>query len=152
MRDVRLPLLGVVVTAALALAVVFAQNEESFSTRLSVVPIDGAMSATHSGSGYVTAVLTNSTLELHGHFEGLSTPATAAHVHLGDVAVQQGDDPGAIVFELDVTNDTSGEVSANAELSEEDIENLRSHRLYVLIHTEQNPVGEIRGWLMPANE
>ena len=50
---------------------------------------------------------------------------------------------------LEVTSATGGDVSAEIELTDEQVEALRANSLYVQIHSEGNPPGELRGWIFP---
>ena len=119
-----------------------AQNE--FGDKLGEVPVDRATTDMINGTGNVTATLDGNQLEVTGTFEGLGTPATAAHIHHGPPGI-----PGPVVFDLSVTNDVSGEVSGTIELSDEQVQLLRNREYYVQIHSEQNPDGVLRAWLWP---
>ena len=41
------------------------------------------------------------------------------------------------------------ELSGEIELTAEQVEALRANSLYVQIHSEGNPPGELRGWIFP---
>ena len=131
--------------AAVGLGVVAtqAQSDERFRGRLSVLPVDFATASTMSGSGEAHATLTGDTLVVTGTFEGLSSPATAAHIHRAPPARR-----GPVAFALDVTSAVSGTLAGTIELTTSETAVLREHGYYVQIHTERNRDGELRGWLM----
>jgi len=124
-----------------------AQTSKTFRTRLSPVPIDLTMAATITGSGTVTAVLAGSKLTFTGTFEGLATPATIAQVHKGAVAGVRG----PVLFDLTVTHETSGTIAGSAELTAAQVADLDKRRLYVQVHSEKAPDGNLWGWLFPRN-
>ena len=74
----------------------------------------------------------------------MSTVATVAHLHNGPPA-----QPGPAVHQLVVSAATGGEISGEVELTDEQVEALRANSLYVQIHSEGNPPGELRGWIFP---
>ena len=124
-----------------------AQDGDRFSGRLSIVPVDFATRPNVSGSGEAEAVLEDRTLTVAGTFQGLSSPATAAHLHRAPPARR-----GPAVFALDVTAAASGRVEGEVELDDTQVEALRRGEYYVQIATRNNPDGEIRGWLLPRDE
>ena len=115
-----------------------------FKARLSKVPVNAETSRTTSGSGSVTAVLVGSELFITGSFEGMSSPATSAHLHRAPKGLR-----GPVAFTLSVESAATGALEASVELGDAQLEELRAGRYYVQIHTETNPEGEIRGWLFP---
>ena len=120
-----------------------AQGGGTFKARLSPVPIDATMAANVTGSGSVTAVLTGAKLSITGTFEGLRSPATVAHVHSGRKGVR-----GPSVFDLTVTKATSGAIEGNLTLTREQVADLNAGKLYVQIHSEKAPDGNLWGWLL----
>ena len=135
-------------TAALSTGVAFAQSSKTFKTRLSPVPIDVAMQATVAGTGSVSAVLTGTRLAITGSFEGLRSPATIAQVHKGPVRGTRG----PVAFELTVskTSDgTTGTLAGTFELTSIQVADLEKGRLYVQVHSEKAPEGNLWGWLLP---
>ena len=137
--------LGFLVAVAMLLA--GAQTElrgdEAFTGRLSTVPVDQVTVLTTAGSGTLTAVLAGSTLTINGKFDGLNSPATVAHVHRARRGLR-----GPTLFDLTVTKATSGTVGGTLKLNDAQIEALKSGWYYVQIHTEINPDGHLRGWLL----
>jgi hypothetical protein len=118
---------------------------KTYYARLSTVPIDLTMASTIAGSGSVTGTLKGRTLVLAGKFAGLKTPATVARVHRGPTRGMRGD----AIFGLTVNaTGTSGELSGTIELSAAQVEDLEKGRLYVQLHSEKAPDGNLWGWLL----
>jgi hypothetical protein len=137
---------ALILTAACALwgGAAQAQTSQEFQGRLSVLPIDFATAPSMSGSGEAHATLTGPTLVITGDFEGLSSPATAAHVHQAPRARR-----GPVAFTLDVVAGRSGTLAGTFTLDAAARDALRGGNYYVQIHTENNRGGELRGWLLP---
>ena len=136
---------GLLATAAVALAPAAAHADETFSVRLSVVPIDNQTARTTAGTGAVTVVLIEDRLFLTGAFDGMGSAAIAAHIHEGASGQR-----GPIAFQLSVSKRADGLVGGGVTLSDEEVETLRRGGYYVQIHTETNPGGELRGWILPS--
>ena len=126
-----------------ASALVQAQAPQ-YRARLSIVPIDIAMQATIAGSGSATATLKGSTLTINGTFNGLKTPATVARVHRGPRTAMRGMPIG----DLTATANTSGTISGSIELTKEQVDDLAAGRLYIQLHSEKAPDGNLWGWLL----
>jgi CHRD domain len=122
-----------------------AQSLAVFKTRLSPVAMDATMRATVAGSGTVSARLTGSRLVVDGSFEGLLSPATIAQVRQSAMTGVRGPS----VFDLTVTKATSGTIGGAIDLTSAQTESLRRGRLYVQIHSEKAPDGNLWGWLLP---
>ena len=131
----------------LGLVALSAQQPRTFRTRLSPVPIDVAMQATVAGSGSVTAVLTGTKLVLTGTFDGLKSPATIARIHKSPVRGVRGPN----VFDLTVSriDAASGTLGGSFDLTAIQVADLETGRLYVQLHSEKAPDGNLWGWLMP---
>ena len=119
-----------------------AQSDE-YHARLSVVPIDVTMQSTVAGSGSLTAQLAGKKLAISGTFQGLASPATIAQLHRGPKGIR-----GPAIFDLTVSKAASGNVIGTVELTPEQIEDLKNARLYVQIHSERAPDGNLWGWLL----
>ena len=130
-----------------AVVAVTAQQPKTFKARLSPVPIDIAMQATIAGAGSVSAVLTGTKLAITGTFDGLKSPATIAQVHKSPVRGVRGPN----VFDLAVakTDTASGTISGSFDLTALQIADLEKGRLYVQLHSEKAPDGNLWGWLLP---
>jgi len=135
----------IAVTIVLALTpLVYAQNAQTFKARLSPMPVDATNQAGTTGLGAVTAVLAGTKLSVSGTFSGLQTPATIAQVHVGPKGIS-----GPAVLDLTVTKATSGTLQGELMLTSAQVEHLKRGRLYVQIHSEKAPDGNLRGWLLP---
>jgi hypothetical protein len=121
-----------------------AHGQETFKTRLSPVPIDAQLAPTVTGHGSVSAVLAGSKLNITGSFEGMRSPAIAAHLHESKVTGI----PGVVIHELTVTKAMSGNISGSVDLTPAEVEALRKGTVYVQIHSEGAPDGNLWGWLL----
>lgn len=132
-----------VLLAALA-GLVSAQAPDAYRARLGVVPVDAATLPTISGSGTVTATIKGAQLSLTGTFTGLQSPATVARIHIAPRGIR-----GPSTLELTVTRGTSGTIRGEFTLTAAQIDHLRRGRLYVQLHSEKAPEGNLWGWLLP---
>ena len=114
----------------------------SFRARLSPLPVNGRTVTSITGVGQVRATLSGTRLSVTGSFSGMSSPATAAHIHLGPPGR-----PGAVAQPLTVTNAAQGRISGTLDLTAAQVASLRSQSLYVQVHSEGNASGELRGWI-----
>ena len=114
----------------------------SFRARLSPLPVSGRTVRTITGLGQVGATLDGNRLTVTGTYQGMSSPATAAHLHFGAPGR-----PGPLAQPLEVTTSPEGEVTGTAELTDQQVGALQAQSLYVQIHSEDNPAGELRGWI-----
>lgn len=142
-RVIHIMVLGAALVAVTA-SPARAQATKTYRARLSVVPIDIAMQATIAGSGSVTAVLNGTKLTINGTFEGLKSPATAARLHRAQRGVR-----GPAVLDLQTTGGTTGTISAELNLTPQQVQDLQNSRLYVQLHSEKAPDGNLWGWLLP---
>ena len=142
--DFNRVLKSVVLGAALLVpAATGAQQGEAFRGTFARMPFGAAQAATMIGSGSFTAVLDGSTLKLTGKFEGLGSPATMAHVHRAYKGMR-----GPTVFDLTVTKAASGTFEGTLTLTPAQVDELKKGWLYVQLHTEKNPEGQLRGWIL----
>jgi CHRD domain len=97
--------------------------------------------STAAGTADITLDTTAKTLTWVANTTGLTGNATAAHFH-GPAA--EGENAGPVI---DVTaNITSG----TSPISDDQITMLQDGKMYLNVHTEQYPDGEIRGQVMKA--
>ncbi|MEJ1977264.1 MAG: CHRD domain-containing protein [Acetobacteraceae bacterium] len=99
---------------------------------------------TTNGKGTVTATLDTATkvLTYTVEFSGLTGPATMGHFHGPAVA---GANAGVLVpFPSPVTSP----IHATAKLTDAEITDLETGKVYANIHTAANPGGEIRGQMV----
>lgn len=140
-----------VMATALALVAVTASSgaqTPQYRARLSPVPLDIAMQSTIAGSGSVTAVLKGTALTITGTFAGLKTPATAARLHRGPKTAMRG----PAIGDLTATAATSGSINGSIELTAAQAADLAAGRLYVMLHSEKAPEGNLWGWLLAADQ
>ena len=138
----------VVCVAAAGLgSILAAQGTKTFKARLSPVPIDVAMQATVSGSGSVSAVLSGAKLTITGTYDGLKSPATIAQIHKSPVRGVRG--PNVLELTVTRTDASSGAIAGAFDLTAIQIADLEKGRLYVQLHSEKAPDGNLWGWLMP---
>jgi len=119
-------------------------SEVVFNARLTMMPIDLATRVDVTGSGSSSAVLNGERLFVRGSFSGLRGPATVVRLHEGAAMGVRGD----AISELSVEASVSGTFSGNVELTQEQVQRLRQGRLYIQIHSEAAPEGNLWGWLL----
>lgn len=124
-----------------------AQAAKTYRARLSPVPIDFAMQATVAGGGSVSAVLTGTRLVITGTFDGLKSPATIAQIHKSPIRGVRG--PNVLDLTVGKTDGTSGTISGSLDLTALQVADLEKGRLYVQLHSEKAPEGNLWGWLLP---
>ena len=129
------------VAAALLTSTSFA---EEFKARLGRVPVDSRTQASIAGLGQATAELDGNRLVIEGDFAGLLGPATVANLHMGAAVGVRG----PVIDALSVTSGSDGEVNGSIRLSADQVAALRSGRLYIQIHSEIAPDGNLWGWLL----
>jgi hypothetical protein len=137
------------IAVALAAAFLFGSSSvtaqtKTFGGRLSPVPITVAMQEAVAGRGSVTALLAGNRLTLEGTFDGLRSPATVAHLHMAPRGIR-----GPAVADFLVPSATSGTFKAVVELSDAQRQALEKNSLYIQIHSQKAPDGNLWGWLLP---
>lgn len=116
-----------------------------YKTRLSPVALDVAMQANIAGSGSVTATLNGTTLTLVGGYTGLRTASTVARLHRSPRTAMRG----PAIADIKITPGTSGNITGSFELTKELVEDLANGRIYIQLHSEKAPDGNLWGWLLP---
>ena len=144
-RGAAVGLSACLVAVMLCAGGVLAQTGEQFAGRLSRMPVDRAIAPSISGGGEARATLAGSELTIVATFAGMSSPATAAHVHSAPIARR-----GPVAFTLDVPAAAAGRIEQSVTLTDAQLDVLRDGRYYLQIHTDDNPGGELRGWLLPS--
>ena len=115
-------------------------------------PVDGSDGAT--GTGFLYSVLDyypeGPKLMVNGTFDGMSSAATVAHLHRSTKGPEEpgGPTPGPVLFNLDVSTSTDGTLNGSWWITEEQAEELRQGWYYVQVHSEANPAGALRGYLL----
>lgn len=132
--------------AALALALVAAAPAfaQEFDARLGRFPVDSRNQSAVAGLGRATAELDGDRLEIAGEFGGLLGPATIANLHMGRAAGVRG----PVIHALTVSAGAEGKLEGSVRLNAGQIEALRAGRLYIQIHSESAPDGNLWGWLL----
>ena len=118
------------------------QAQEVYRARLSPMPTTPQSVTDITGEGEVILTLNGNALSVEGNFSGMSSATTMGHIHNGPPA-----QPGPVVHRLEVTAAPNGNISAELELTDEQVTALRNNELYVQIHSENNAPGELRGWI-----
>ncbi len=109
--------------------------------------IQGAQEVPPNGStasGVANAIVDKTTNKVYvtGSFSGLTSAATAAHIHVGAVGAN-----GGVVLGLVVTSATSGTIHGEGTLTASQINSIATGGAYVNIHNSTFAGGEIRGQL-----
>jgi hypothetical protein len=134
------------VCAGLAAAVTLSvAAQSSFKIRLRPVPIEASTAANTTGEGQATAALAGTRLTLSGTFKGLKGPATVARLHQGAVMGVRG----PAFADVAVPQTPAGDFRAEVMLTAEQAAALRDGHVYLQIHSESAPDGNLWGWLLP---
>ena len=134
------------VTLALGAGQSAAPPTAPMQARLSPVPTDLAMQETIAGLGAATATLAGTTLTVDGTYHGLKSGATA-------VRVFESAKPGLrgpLVGEFTSGGGTRGTFKGTVTLTREQAAAYATGLLYVQLHSEKAPDGNLWGWLMAA--
>lgn len=136
-------LAGMLVTLAVAAFAGAARyaNPIMIATKLTAkqeIPKQAVKDAAATGS--FTGDITGTKLTWTLKFSKLTGPATAAHIHLGVMGAS-----GNVVVPL--CGPCKSPVKGTATLTKALLKQLKTHKLYVNVHTAKNPAGEIRGQL-----
>jgi hypothetical protein len=136
---------------SLAAAIVFATAPafaaENYQTDIGPTPKNGRQGANVQGRGTVLATLDNNIFTLQGKFSGLSSPATEARLHMGNVMGGIGPAIGG----LKIAQAQSGEISGSFTLTPAQVAGLKVGRLYVMLDSQSAPKGNLWGWFQPAH-
>src|SRR5262249_38087174 len=122
------------------------QTGKTFRARFSPVPIDLTMQATVAGSGSASASLTGTKLTVSGTFDGLKSPATNARLHKSPARGVRG----PALFDLTVSHATGGTIAGAIDLNAQQVADLQNGRLYIQLHSEGAPDGNLWGWLLES--
>ena len=139
----RTMLSGVLLVALFAPPSLGAQQGDVYKGRFAAMPMTAVTAPTMQGGGAVSAVLKGNTLIVTGKFEGLNSPVTMAHVHRAPRGMR-----GPNLFNLTATKGTSGTIDGTLTLTPAQVEEVKKGWYYVQIHTEKNPEGHLRAWLL----
>jgi len=126
------------------MASAFAQDTQTFDARLTPMPLDVVNREQITGGGSGAATLDGNRLTVNGSFWGMQGPATVAHLHLGPALGIRG----GPVLDLDVEQGAAGDFSGEFDLTDDQRQALLVGRLYIQIHSEIAPGGNLWGWLL----
>ena len=133
--------------AVLLLAAAPALAADKYQTDIGPTPKNGSQGASAQGRGTVLATLDNNKFTLQGKFAGLSSQATAARLHIGNVM----GGTGPAIGDLKVSPAQSGEISGSFTLTPEQVAALRLGKLYVILDSQSAPKGNLWGWFQPEH-
>ena len=122
-------------------------QDDSFRARLSPLAVDGRTFRTITGVGEVRATLAGNQLTITGTFGGMGSPAIAAHLYVAAPGEQ-----GPVAHPLEVSASPEGNIVGTVDLTDAESAALLARSLYIQIHSEENPEGELRGWIFPTAE
>lgn len=137
--------LRLLLTAALGLALAFAQPADAalqFEADLNGAQENPPVVTPASGTGSFTLNDAETQLTIHVEFSGLLAPQSGAHIH-GPAA--PGTNAG-VIFPLPL----GSPVDAVWNIPAAHVANLKNGLLYVNIHSQLHPGGEIRGQIVAA--
>jgi hypothetical protein len=137
------PLVAAIFFAA---APVFAAD--NYQTDIGPTPKNGRQGANVQGRGTVLATLDKNTFTIQGKFAGLSSPATQARLHMGNVM----GGTGPVIGDLKIAQAQSGEISGTFTLTPAQVAALKVGKLYVILDSQSAPKGNLWGWFQPAHE
>lgn len=142
-------LMRAAILLAVGLGAAAAADVARFETELGPAPINSATKTSITGHGSVQATLNGTRLEIQGTFEGMSSPATDAHLMMGaGIAI-----PGPSIMDLTVSPSAAGTLTGSLTLSRTQITALRDGKLYIQINSQKAPApgGNLWGWLLPEH-
>ena len=103
------------------------------------------------GRGAVTASLDGNKLSVKGVFTGLASPATDAHICVGNGIGTKGDCNGP---DLTVSQQANGTISGDITLNSTQLKAIKAGQLYIQINSQKAPApaGNLWGWILFAHE
>lgn len=123
---------------------------QSFLTA-QLTPAQETEEITSSATGTAAFALTDEGLRFFVTIDSLTGPITNAHIHIGAAGIS-GPPVRGILDEFEGNSATGIWTTSDAEpLTDELIADLFAGNLYVNVHTEQYPAGEIRGQILPSS-
>jgi len=133
--------------AAMFFAAAPALAADNYQTDIGPTPKNGRQGANVQGRGMVLATLDNNKFSLQGKFSGLSSPATHARLHMGNVMGGTGPAIGG----LKIAQAQSGEISGTFTLTRDQVAALKLGKLYVMLDSQSAPKGNLWGWFQPEH-
>jgi hypothetical protein len=144
LKIVSFPLVAAIFCAAFCAPAIAV---EKYQTDIGPTPKNGRQGANVQGRGTVLATLDYNRFSLDGKFSGLSSPATEAHLSMGNVMGGTGPSIG----DLTITQAQSGDISGTFTLTSDQVVALKSGKLYVMLSSQSAPKGNLWGWFQPAH-
>ena len=138
------------ISRLLAAAIIFAAAPalaDNYQTDIGPTPKNGRQGANVQGRGTVLASLDKNLFTIQGKFSGLSSPATEARLHMGNVM----GGTGPAIGPLKIPQAQSGEISGTFTLTPAQIAALKAGKLYVILDSQSAPKGNLWGWFQPAH-
>lgn len=120
---------------------IFAQAQQRFVANLSGAQEVPAVATAGRGVCSIVLNAAETQITVSCTYSGLSSAANAGHIH-GNAA------PGAnagILFNFGTVAGTSGTINQTFAVTAQQVADMRQKKMYVNIHTANNPGGEIRG-------
>jgi len=133
--------------AAIFCAAVPAFAADNYQTDIGPTPKNGSQGANVQGRGTVLATLDKNIFTIEGKFSGLSSPATEARLHMGNVMGGTGPAIGT----LKIAQARDGEISGTFTLTPAQLAGLKVGKLYVMLDSRSAPKGNLWGWFQPAH-
>ncbi len=115
-----------------------------FEARIRPEPLSSDVRDHTTGLGTASASLDGKRLVVRGSYLGMQGPATLAQLHLGPVMGVRG----PAFADIAIGRAAAGEFSATLQLNSSQIKALRTGRVYIEIHSEAAPEGNLWGWLL----
>jgi len=112
---------------------------EKFQTNIGPTPLDGSNRVNVLGRGSVLATLDGSQFTVQGSFAGLATPATEAHLCMGNVM----GGTGPAIGDVTVTQANDGKISGSGTLTPDQVAALKSGKIYVLLSSQKAAKGNL---------
>jgi hypothetical protein len=144
LRIVSRPLVAAIFCAAFGAPAFAADN---YQTDIGPTPKNGRQGGNVQGRGTVLATLDGSTFTIQGKFAGLSSAATTARLHMGNVM----GGGGPAIGDLKIVQAQSGEISGTFTLTPAQVAGLKVGKLYVMLDSQSAPKGNLWGWFQPAH-
>ena len=138
---------NVSLVSAILIAAAPAFAAENYQTDIGPTPKNGRQGANVQGRGTVLAMLDKNTFTIQGKFAGLSSPATEARLHMGNVM----GGTGPAIGDLKIAQAQGGEISGTFTLTPAQVAGLKVGKLYVMLDSQSAPKGNLWGWFQPAH-
>ena len=119
--------------------------QDTMKGRLAPVPVDAKSRPLTGGFGTVSATLAGARLTVSGNFTEFVSPATVGQLHESKVTGIRGPIIGDLTISKGATN---GTIAGTFTLTAPQVDAFKKGALYVQIHSEKAPEGNVWGWLL----